>query len=245
MSLGQLQVVPHDLYFTYGETVAQPGSRIADCGIRWQYTPQPVFLPAWPVQAVDAAAPYTTVTSWWGIGDWIEIDGALVDNRKRTAFLEYLDLPTRVSVRLELALPVDGSEETIKECKLLERHGWSVRHVFDVSGSPDAYRDYVGRSRGKFACMKLDYRLLDTAWISERAPGYLASGKPVIVQHTGASRMLPEGEGLLRFRTPEEAARQLVEAETHYHQHSRAARALAEERFDATKIARSLLERAL
>src|SRR2546422_6263869 len=33
---------------------------------RSHYTPTPVFLPAWPVIRTEAAAPYTTVTHWWG-----------------------------------------------------------------------------------------------------------------------------------------------------------------------------------
>lgn len=35
---------------------------------------------------------------------------------------------------------------------------------------------------------------------------HLASGKPVVVQHTGASEFLPNGEGLFRFSSVGEAA---------------------------------------
>jgi len=33
-------------------------------------------------------------------------------------------------------------------------------------------------------------------WVSDRTLCYLASGKPVVVQHTGPSSYLPHGEGM-------------------------------------------------
>ena len=66
-----------------------------------------------------------------------------------------------------------------------------------------------------------------------------------MVQHTGPSRLSDGGEGLLRFRTLAEAADQLEDVASDYERHSRAARALAEEHFDAAKVARGVVERAL
>jgi hypothetical protein len=87
--------------------------------------------------------------------------------------------------------------------------------------------------------------LLQNAWISDRTLCYLASGKPAVVQHTGASRFLPDAEGLFRFRNLEEAARALSAAQSDYERHGRLARALAEEYFDAHKVVARVLERAL
>jgi hypothetical protein len=67
----------------------------------------------------------------------------------------------------------------------------------------------VRSSRGEFSCAKPAYVLFDTAWVSDRTLCYLASGKPAVVQYTGPSRFLPDGEGLFRFRTFDEAARSL------------------------------------
>lgn len=86
---------------------------------------------------------------------------------------------------------------------------------------------------------------LENAWISDRTLGYLASGKPAVVQYTGPSRYLPEAEGVLRFRSLQEAARRLEQSERDYHRHCRAARALAEEFFDARRVAAGILERML
>jgi len=92
--------------------------------------------------------------------------------------------------------------------------------------------------------MKRGYRLLQTAWIGERSVNYLASGKPVIVEHTGPSRILPDAEGLFRFRNPEQASAALRAVESDYPRHARAARALAETYFDAVNVARAVAERA-
>ena len=86
---------------------------------------------------------------------------------------------------------------------------------------------------------------LENAWISDRTLCYLASGKPAVVQHTGPSRFLPDAAGLLRFRTLEEAVRALSVVESAYERHCQAARALAEEHFDARKVVRRVLEIAL
>jgi hypothetical protein len=252
MHLGQLDVARHDVYFTLGESVGRPGSRIPTAGIDWVYTPPPVFLPAWAPGGIGAAraengrnTAYTTVSNWWGQTDWLIVDGTIIDNSKRAAFLEYLDLPSRSSATLELALPLDPGFDLTGDAERLERHGWRVRHALDVSGTAEDHQAYVWGSRGEFSCMKRGYALFETAWTGERALNYLASGRPVIVQHTGRSRFLPDAEGLFRFRTVDEAAVCLESAERDWDRHSRAARALSEEYFDAGKVVRTVLERSL
>ena len=82
-------------------------------------------------------------------------------------------------------------------------------------------------------------------WFSERSACYLASGRPVIVQDTGFSAVLPVGEGLLTFETVEQAAEAIGEVDKNYRRHSRAAHAVAQEYFDSDKVLPDLLERAL
>ena len=107
------------------------------------------------------------------------------------------------------------------------------------------YRDYIQKSRGEFSCAKPSCMRLANAWISDRTLCYLASGKPAVVQHTGPSGFLPDGEGLFRFRTPDEAAQALRAVESDYDRHAAAARALAEAHFDAGRVVGRVLERAL
>ena len=241
MSEGLVNPARHDMYFTIGETVGTPGARFPDCGLQWHYTPPAVFLPAWPTAPVDSRAPFTTVSGWWE--DWIEYQGEIVNNAKRTTFREYSNLPSLTSAQLELALTL--AEDDDEERWFLEQRGWKVRHAWDVASTPEQYRYYIQQSRGEFSCAKPSCMLLQNAWISDRTLCYMASGKPAVVQHTGPSRFLPEAEGLFRFRSLEEAARALDAIESDYERQSRLARQLAEEYFDARKVVGSVLERVM
>src|SRR5215203_7379839 len=242
MSQGLVSVPKHDLYFTIGETVGQPGARFPDLGLKWHYTRPPVYLPEWPPVQADAMAPYTTVSHWWDKA-WVEIQGELRDNNKRTAFLAYSDLPSRTSMPLELALCLAPGDE--EDGRLLEERGWKIRHAWSVSSEPEQYRAYVQQSRGEFSVVKPSCVWLNNAWISDRTLCYLASAKPAVVQHTGPSRFLPDSESLFSFRNLEEAARALSAVESDYERHCRLARELAEEHFDAQKVVGRVLERAL
>ena len=240
MMTGTVRVSPHDTYFTIGETVGAREARFPDCGLRWLHTPPPVFLPEWPAVPPNGGAPYTTVAHWWG--GTFEFNGITFCNEKRVAFLQYLDLPARTPVQLELAVCLAEYYDEYRQ--LMEPKGWRLREAWDVSSTPEDYRAYVQASRGEFSCAKPAYVTLETAWVSDRTLSYLASGRPAVVQHTGKSRFLPDGEGLFRFRTPEEAAAALAAVEADYDRHCRLARALAEEHFDARRVVAKVLERA-
>ena len=79
------------------------------------------------------------------------------------------------------------------------------------------------------------------AWISDRTLCYLASGKPAVVQDTGPSSFLPNGEGMFRFSTMEEAVEALAAVDADYERHCRAAREVAEEYFDSDKVLTRLI----
>ncbi len=242
MSNGQIKLARHHVYFTTGETVGQAKSLIPDRGLRWHYTPPAVFLPAWPPTLADSTAPFTTVSHWYG-KEWVKYAGESYPNNKRNGFWPFLDLPRRTAQSLELALCLDPEER--EERLMLQARGWRLRDAEQVASTPWDYQRYIERSRGEFSCCKPSYIRLRTAWIGDRTICYLASAKPCVVQHSGPSSFLPDCSGLFRFRTIEEAARFLEKAISDYERQCRAARALAEEYFDARKVVRGLLERAL
>ena len=66
----------------------------------------------------------------------------------------------------------------------------------------------------------------------------------MVVQDTGFSDVLPVGEGLLTFRTMEEAVAAIQEVEGDYDRHAKAARAIADEYFDSDKVLTRLIEEA-
>ena len=244
LSDGGIRVAPHDINFTIGETVGRPDALFPDCGMRWHYTRSPVYLPAWPVAQSELGAPYTTITNWGG--EWVVFNGEKFLNQKRETYLEYADLPSRTAAPLELAVCfARQAPEDADDKRLLEQKGWRLRHAWDMTNTPLDYCSYIRRSRGEFSCAKPSCIRFENAWISVRSLCFLASGKPAVVQHTGASRFLPDAEGLFRFRNLEEAASALSMAESDYERHCRAARALAEEFFDARKVVGSVLEKAL
>jgi len=244
MSGNHLRLPKYDVYFTIGETVGRPGSLFPDCGLNWQYIPPPVYIPEWPVTKCAPSAPYTTVSNWWG--RVFEFKGESFPNGKRDLFLKYVNLPSLVPTRLELALCLYRNTEQDKEDrKLLEENGWSVREAWERVSAPDDYRTYIQQSRGEFSCVKPACIYLQNTWISDSTLCYLASGKPAIVQDTGPSRFLPHDTGLFRFRNIEEAARYLEMASANYQHHCRAARELAVEYFDARKVLGRVLEAAM
>jgi len=246
ISTGELVVAPHDCYFTTGETVGTPGARFSDCGLPWIRIRPAICLDLWPYRYDPQSEAFTTVSSWLTTDFLKAVENGqtvLRENTKRMAFLQFLELPHRTRQPLELALYLTGRDDGDRE--QLARHGWRVRDSSEVTGSPDAYRSYVQRSRGEFSCAKPSYIAFQTAWISDRTLCYLATGKPAVVQHTGPSAYLPDGEGLFRFRTVADAAAALDEVNTDYERHCRAAREIAEAYFDAGRIATQILNGAL
>jgi hypothetical protein len=242
LSRNLMQMAPHDVYFTIGETVGQGTARFPDNGLPWQYTPPCVALDWWPVTRATENAAFTTVTHW-SMDEWEEEDGQVYSNDKRTGFLPYLELPGITAQPLELALRLGEWDQD--ERISLETRGWRVRDSEAISSTPWDYQRYIQQSRGEFSCVKPSCIRLQNAWISDRTICYLASGKPALVEHTGPSRFLPETEGLIRFRSLEDAAARLDEVAVDYERHCELARALAEEYFDARKVAAAVVERAL
>ena len=246
ISMGQIRVPAHDVCFTIGETVGTPAARFPDGGRRWVHIRPPVCLDLWPYRFDPGCEAFTTVAGWWS-GKWVKlIEGGremCYDNNKRVSFLRHSALPALTDQPLELALLLAADDE--EDRAQLQRQGWRVRDAREVAGTPEHYRAYVQRSRGEWSVAKPFFVRLQNAWVSDRTVCYLASGKPVVVQYTGASTYLPDGEGMFRFRTTEEAAAALATINADYERHCRAAREIAEQFFDARKVATGILDAAL
>lgn len=249
ISAGQIVVPRHDRYLTTGETVGTPAARFPDCGLPWIHVRPPVCIALWPIVRTQRGAAFTTISNWWGGGDggggeWItDGSGASYENTKRISFLAFAELPRVTSQRLELALYLGRGDD--EDRQHLEHLGWRVRHSVDVARTPEMYRSYIQRSRGEFSCAKPSCMRFQNAWISDRTLCYLASGKPVVVQHTGPSAFLPNGEGMFRFTSVHEAADALAAVDAEYERHCRAAREIAESHFDASRVLRDVLDIAL
>jgi hypothetical protein len=169
--------------------------------------------------------------------EWVANGTSTHENNKRVSFLEFVSRPQRTSQPLELALHLGNGDADDR--RRLEDHGWRVRHSVEVASTPEDYAAYVRGSRGEFSCVKPSCLKLRNAWVSDRTLCYLASGKPVVVQDIGQSAFLPTGEWACLFSTLDEAAEAFGAINADHERHCRAARAIAEEHFDARRTAQT------
>ena len=231
----------HDVFFTFGENVGAPDCRIPTGLFDWIPTRQPIVVDCFLDAAVPVAARRRVLTT---VASWEPTERGPVIDRVRYAgksveFERVIGLPARSEIPLELALsgpaPVDR----------LRAHGWQVVDGQQLSRDPWTYRDYLASSLGEFSVAKHAYVAGRTGWFSCRTACYLALGVPAVVQATGFEHVIPTGEGLLAFTTTDEAATAIERLLSDPDRHAKAARALAEEYFDSSKVLPRLLAAAL
>lgn len=232
----------HDTHFTVGENIGSEGCPIPTGGLEWLPLPPPVTLADWPVVPAPARARFTTVASWRSPLGTLTFEGTEFEG-KHHQWRRLIELPSRSPAELEIALqihPDDGSDRAA-----LESAGWSLADPHEVAADPLAFRSYVQASLAELSVANPVYVETASGWVSDRTVRYLACGRPALVQDTGIARRYPVGEGLLIFRTLEEAAAGAEAIASDYETHSRAARSLAENCFDSDRVLRRFLEEAL
>jgi hypothetical protein len=223
---------------TYGENYGAPDCGVPLNGVSYGKTRQPIDLDLWPAAYDPESRFFTTIGNYRQAGFDVEYNGEVYRWSKHYEWEKILHLPRCTSQAFELALKIDSDADAAR----LEAHGWRIvspfRMSLDVFG---AYPEYFRRSRGEFTVAKDQNVRLRSGWFSERDACYLASGKPVVAQDTGFGNILPTGEGLFSFTTAEQAIAAIDAINSDYRRHCNAARAIAEEYFEARKIAGRLL----
>jgi hypothetical protein len=231
----------HDLYFTVGENIGTRSCAIPTGGIRWRPTRQPVVLEHWPVSRDSDRNRFTTVATWRGPYGPVHYGGNTF-GLKVHEFRKFIELPERVPHTFEIALDIHPAEE--RDMNLLKHHGWRLVNPKVAVPDPEAFRRYVQGSGAEFSVAQGVYVETGSGWFSDRTVRYLASRNPALVQDTGFSRNYPVGEGLLAFRTLDEAIAGAERIGRDYEEHCRAARHLAEEYFDSDKVLGRFIEEA-
>jgi hypothetical protein len=244
----------HDDAVTYAENIGTPACPVPPLPTQRTTTRQPVLIDLWRAGAPQRDA-YTTVGNWRQEGREVGFEGELYYWSKDREFRRVLDLPRRFSRPIELATNLAEPESIhhgegvavrtlgLDARALLEGHGWLLAEARGLTMEPGPYRDFIRNSRGEFTVARDLHVRLCSGWFSERSACYLAAGRPVVTQDTGFGTVLPLGEGLFAWRTPDEALGALEAVEADYARHSRAARELAEEYFRAeTVLARMLAD---
>jgi hypothetical protein len=232
----------HRALFTFGENVSTKSFPVPTHGFEWLPTRQPVVTDLWKTQrAPPRAAVFTSVANWStsGLKD-ITWRGDKYLWSKSREFLRFVSAPKKSGETFELATNIENQNTRAK----FLRNDWRLHCPLQLSVDYWLYRDYIRRSKGEFTVAKDQYIRLNTGWFSDRSACYLAAGRPVIIQETGFTRIYGGKAGLLSFRSLSEIVDAVKIINTDYAKHSRAARALAREVFEAEKVLKSVLDRA-
>jgi hypothetical protein len=254
------RVSAHDVHFTVGECL---GEGLPDTGHRWYSTKHPIVLSEW-LSSVPHQNTFTTVMNWTSYKP-ITYRGRMY-GQKDAEFVKFMTLPQKIHpTSLEVALPklhharwqsnyedvsarvralIENDQQWTPH-DVLAQLGWRVVDATNVCRDFTSYRRYIQTSKGEWSVAKNGYVNGRSGWFSGRSACYLAAGRPVIVQDTGFSRVLPVGEGVLTFSTLDEAKAEIREVEGNYSRHAKAAQSIAEAYFDSDKVLNRFLEIAM
>lgn len=215
----------------------------ADCQLPKSRLPWKTFYPLvdtrlFRPQPRPRSPKFTTVGQWYW-GGAVEVAGEFPDLSKKFAFEPYINLASRVpEARFELAMNIAVEDP---ERERLRRLGWKIVDPHRVASTPRSYRRYLGSALAEFTAIKgvdVGWR---TGWISDRAAAFLALGRPVITEDTGAQSYLPAENGFRFVRGESEAEAAVREVLKNWPRLSQQARKCAADVFDSVKNLRKIL----
>jgi hypothetical protein len=235
MELGQSY---HHEFWTIGLNAHRSDCRLPKSILRWK-----TFYPLADTRLLQNQArprlpKFTTIGQWYWSGA-VEVAGEFPDLSKRVMFEPYLGLPARVpETKFELAMNISPDDP---ERSRLQRLGWHVVDPHRVACTPRVYRRYMASALAEFTAIKGVDVAWRTGWLSDRAAAFLALGRPVITEDTGATRYLPRDSGFRFIRNIDEAETAVKEVLRDWLRLSKQARACAVEVFDSAKNLRKIL----
>ncbi len=182
---------------------------------------------------------FTTIGQWYWSGS-VEVNGDFPDLSKKFAFEKYLELPERIpKAHFELAMNINAEDP---ERLRLKRRGWHIVEPHRVARTPRKYRGYIASALAEFTAIKGVDVAWRTGWLSDRAASFLATGRPVITEDTGAARYLPRESGFHFVNGAAEAEAAVRKVLADWPRQSRRARRCAVEVFDSVKNLRRILD---
>jgi hypothetical protein len=219
----------YDRYFTNGLNVGTPSSSAPTCGIEWEHLVHPVVTALHDPAPLARGAAFTTVMNWQSHAP-VEFGGRTF-GQKDVEFARFLDLPRLSRAPLEVA--VAGTSVPRAQ---LEEAGWRLADAHAATITYDAFIAHAQGALGEFSVCKHVFVATRTGWFSDKSGVFLALARPVIVQDTGWSDHLPTGRGLFAVSSAEEAAVAIEEVVADYERHSTAAREIAGDCLDASRV---------
>jgi hypothetical protein len=168
------------------------------------------------------------------------VEGNFPDLSKKQAFEKFLDLPRRVpEAQFELAMNLNADDPEIGRLKAA---GWHAVSPHIMTRTPRRYRDYIASAAAEFTAIKGVDVAWRTGWLSDRAAAFLATGRPVITEDTGAGKYLPLENAFRFVADVEQAADATREVLRDWPRLAKTARANAVELFDSAENLRKILE---
>jgi hypothetical protein len=137
----------------------------------------------------------------------------------------------------ELAMNLNPDDP---ERRRLRSLGWKVATPHALTRTPEAYYRYLAGATAEFTAVKLE-AIMGSGWLSDRAAAFLALGRPVVTEPTGAERFLSKDSGMLFVSNLEEAVEAARRVLKDWPVLSKAARATAVECFDSVRNLRLML----
>ena len=250
----------HDIFFTFGETLTD---KVPSTPFEWLPTRQPIVLSEWNPRKRSRRV-FTTVMSWASYRP-LSYRGTRY-SQKDVEFSRFMALPKRIDPGiLEVAIGDtrhvnwetrnrDWSPAILAKMQqhpdwtpqqLLKATGWGVVEATKIGGDLDTYRNYIESSQAEWSVAKNGYVVGRCGWFSCRSACYLAAGKPVVVQDTGFSQVLPTGKGILPFVSEDDVVEAISSVKSDYRMHSEAARSIAEDYFDSNRVLSALIDQAM
>ena len=229
MELGQSS---HDEFWTIGLNVKQSDCQLPKSSLCWK-----TFYPLADTKLLQSQprprlSKFTTIGQWYWSGA-VEVAGEFPDLSKRVTFEPYLGLPARVpEAQFELAMNIGPDDP---ERGRLQRLGWRVVDPHRVARTPNAYRRYMASGLAEFTAIKGVDVAWQTGWVSDRAAAFLALGRPVITEDTGAAKYLPRESGFRFIRNIDQAEEAVKEVLRDWPRLSKQARSCAVDVFDSEK----------
>jgi len=236
MEMGQSY---HDEFWTIGLNVHGRDCRLPKSSLSWK-TFYPLTDTTFFRRRPRPRVPKFTTIGQWYWGGAVEVNGTFPDLSKKFAFEPYLDLPKRIpEARFELAMNIKADDP---ERARLNKRGWRIVDPHRVARTPGSYRRYMARALAEFTAIKGVDVAWRTGWLSDRAAAFLALGRPVVTEATGAEKYLPSKSGFRFVQGAHAAETAVKEVLRDWPRLSRQARNCATEVFDSAKNLRRILD---
>jgi hypothetical protein len=235
MELGQSS---HHEFWTIGLNVNAADCLLPKSNLKWKTFFPLVDTKLYQPRPRPRSPKFTTIGQWYWSGA-VEVAGEYPDLSKKQAFEKYLDLPKRVpNMKFELAMHMNPDDP---ERKRVQEHGWRLADPHTLVRTPKKYRRYLANALGEFTAIKGVDVSWQTGWLSDRAAAFLATGRPVITENSGAEKYLPVKSGFHFVGDLDSAVAAVEDFLANWPHRSREARACAVEVFDSVRNLKKII----